>query len=782
MATLLAQLDAYIRAANYLTVAQLYLRDNTLLKRPLTADDIKPRLLGHWGTCPGINFTYAHLNRFIRTERAETLFVLGPGHGFPALQANLFLEETLGLYYPRATHTEKGIAYLAKSFSWPGGFPSHTNPGTPGAILEGGELGYSLATAYGAALDNPNLIVACMIGDGEAETGALAASWQLVRYIDPATNGAVLPILHLNGAKISQPTTFGRMSDNDIRAYFTGNGYEPFIVDGEDDELHRQMIIALNSSYKTIRRIQAAARRNPNDGPWHLPVIILKTPKGWTGIKKLQGEQIEGTFRAHQIVAPHAKNNEEERKALEDWLSSYRFNELFDPSTGFADEIQDLLPSNNLRMGRNRHAFGGPEVMDPLKLAASKEFTVTIESPGTINSSAMRQVGEFLVETFRLNAKTKNFRFFSPDETVSNKLDAIFNVTNRAYAAGKPKPSDSHLAPDGRSLEILSEQALQGVLQGYTLTGRHGVFTSYEAFAPIVTSMLDQYVKFLKVAKETRWRGGVPSLTYLLTSSGWRQEHNGFSHQNPGFIDDLLRRHASFVRVYLPPDSTSTLATIQGCLNSTNGVNVIVAGKTDEPTWLNAKEAAIALRQNITTWDFASDKAPDLIFLGIGDYMVKESLAAMQLLRQSLPDIRLRFVNIIELAALAEERGERGPLDGIETHLTTNKPIIANFHGYPETLQQLLFNQKLDPKRIHIHGYREQGSTTTPFDMHVRNATSRFHLAIEAVNILTEVNRVPRTAAERAIGSYKEILKQHAAYIIEHGVDLPEIQEWQWRN
>jgi xylulose-5-phosphate/fructose-6-phosphate phosphoketolase len=775
-----AQLDAYVRATNYLTVAQIYLKDNQLLERPLVADDVKPRLLGHWGTCPGINLTYAHLNRLIAKEQASLLFVLGPGHGFPALQANLFLEGSLGAYYPQATHTAEGVAYLARSFSWPGGFPSHTNPGTPGAILEGGELGYSLATAYGAALDNPDLIVACLIGDGEAETGPLAGSWPLVRYVDPGTNGAVLPIVHLNGAKISQPTTFARMGEDDLLAYFRGVGYEPYIVEGDDLGIHERLGSALDGAYARIRELQAAARQHPTGGPWRMPVILLKTPKGWTGPKRLDGKQIEGTFRAHQVVAPNAKTVPAELEALEAWLRSYRFDELFSDGAGFTDEVQAVIPSEHLQMGRNRHAFGGPEISTPLTLPKTRSFTEEVASPGADHSSAMRLAGAYLAESFRCNEKEKNLRFFSPDETTSNKLDAIFDVTARAYAMGEPRPEDDHLTPNGRSLELLSEHALQGVAQGYALTGRHAVFTSYEAFAPIVASMVDQYVKFLKVARDTRWRGGVPSLTYILTSSGWRQEHNGFSHQNPGFIDDLLQRHTPTVKVYLPPDGNTAVAALAECLNAKNGVNVIVAGKTDEPRWLSPELAERALRENLSTWEFASDENPDLVFLGIGDYMVKESLAAIQLLRSTLPGVRLRFTNLIELAALSRRDGEKHALD-LMTHLTPDKPVVVNFHGYPETIKQLLFDHVQNPRRFTVRGYVEQGSTTTPFDMQVRNGTSRYHLAIAAAEQLKSRGTISGDAAERAIARFEATLAKHATYIVETGVDLPEVEEWSWQ-
>lgn len=772
------QLDRYIRAANYLTAAQIYLWENQLLERPLSHTDIKPRLLGHWGTCPGINFVYAHLNRLISDTSAEMMFVLGPGHGFPALQANLFLEGTLGEYYPEATRDQAGIEYLTRQFSWPGGFPSHTNPGTPGAILEGGELGYSLATAYGSVLDNPGLITACLIGDGEAETGPLAASWQLIKYIDPASNGAVLPILHLNGYKISQQTTFGRMSDEDIRSFFRGSGYLPLFVDSADGNAHEQMIESLNTAYETIRSMQTEARVNPTGGPWRMPVVVLRTPKGWTGIQTLGGEPIEGTWRSHQVVAPNAKSDPTHLLAVEQWLRSYRFNELFDDQRGFSADILDLLPEPELRMGKNPNAFGGL-VTKPLELPDITSFTEDAEVPGTIGSSSMRRAGAYLAEVFRSNDAQKNFRFFSPDETYSNKLDEIFTATKRAYT-GRNEVGDIDQAADGRSLELLSEHALQGALQGYVLTGRHGVFASYEAFIQIIGSMVDQYAKFLKVAQIIPWRGDVPSLNYILTSSGWRQEHNGFSHQNPGFIDDMLRRHGQSVRVYLPPDGNSTLAVLKQCLASSNGINVIVAGKTVEPRWLTPDLAEQELQSGLMTWEFASDDSPDLVFVGIGDYMTKECLAAVQLLKSDIPHVRLRFVNVMELSRLSATGDDSLTTADLDRYLTPDKPIIANFHGYPETLEQLLFGAKISPRRVSVHGYLEQGSTTTPFDMQVRNQTSRYHLAIEAAQTLSRTGVLTSAEVAPAIDSYQAVLDRHHQYIRRCGVDLPEMEDWQW--
>ncbi|MBI5147544.1 MAG: phosphoketolase family protein [Parcubacteria group bacterium] len=761
----------YVRAANYLTAAQIYLQDNFLLKRPLAFGDIKPRLLGHWGTCPGINFIYANLNHLIKKHRLPTLFVLGPGHGFPALQANLFLEGTLQKFYPDAERNEKGIAHICENFSWPYGFPSHSNPGAPGVILEGGELGYALATAYGAALDNPDLLVACVVGDGEAETGPTAAAWHLNKFIDPKNNGAVLPILHLNGYKISGPTIFGRMSDKELRMLFSGYGYRPIIVSGKN--IYREMIGALETS----RRLIKEAKKN---GRGRAPMIILKTPKGWTGIKKLRGEKIEDNCLSHQVVATNAKSDAAELKAVEAWLKSYCFNELFDAKDGFAEEINGLVPPAKLRMGENKRAYGG-EILRDLILPEPEKFAEDASVPGTVGSSSMRRAGLYLKDVFRLNAKNKNFRLMSPDETYSNKLDAVFGVTKRAFV-WPLKPWDKDIAPDGRVIEILSEHSLQGLTQGYLLTGRHAVFASYEAFIQIVGSMADQYAKFLKVAREIPWRKEISSLNYILTSSGWRQEHNGFSHQNPGFIGDMLEKRGCFINVYFPPDGNSTLVVLDHCLRSKNEINVIVAGKTLEPRWLTIAEARRELARGLMIWDFAGNKNPDIVFAGIGDYMTKEALAAIDYLKRVLPKTRVRFVNVMKLSALGGigDADCRPPVD-FNKYFTADKPVIFNFHGSPETLESMLTGQK-NPARFSVHGYIENGSTTTPFDMHVRNETSRYHLAIEALRRLSASGRLAEKKSSSLIKELEEKLRGHAEYIKKYGVDPEEIENWAWKR
>lgn len=759
----------YVRAANYLTAAQIYLGDNFLLERPLTFGDIKPRLLGHWGTCPGINFVYANLNYLVKKHDADVLFVLGPGHGFAALQANLFLERTLEQFYPKAKLSEEGIAYLARNFSRPYGFPSHSNPGTPGVILEGGELGYALSTAYGAVLDNPELIAACLVGDGEAETGPTAAAWHLNKFIDPAVNGAVLPILHLNGYKISGPTIFGRMNNKELQSLFSGYGYRPLIVEGNN--IYEKMLGSLEKSERLIRSIQTTARRGRKAAAPRFPMIILKTPKGWTGIKKLRGEKIEDNCLSHQVVVTNAKTDETELAALDKWLRTYRFGELFDKNRGLTKDITDVIPQAERRLGLNKHAFGG-KITKELILPDVKKFSEDATVPGTIGSSSMRRVGLYLGEVFALNKKNRNFRLFSPDETYSNKLDAVFRATKRAFT-WPIKPWDKDLAPDGRVIEILSEHSLQGMAQGYVLTGRHMIFASYEAFVQIVGSMADQYAKFLRHAREIPWRGAVPSFNYILTSSGWRQEHNGFSHQNPGFIGNMIQKPGCFIRAWFPPDGNSALVVMRECLKSKNVINIIVAGKTLEPRWLTPELAEKEIKRGLMIWDFASDSEPDLVIAGIGDYMTKEAMAAIDILKKDAPNLRLRFVNVMELSAMGLGSSEcRLPFHDFDDYFTADKPVIFNFHGYPDVIKPALLEQK-NPQRFRVHGYIENGSTTTPFDMQVRNQTSRFHLAIEALELMARRGVVKQKVAARLIAQYNQKLAAHGDYIKKYGVDPP---------
>jgi xylulose-5-phosphate/fructose-6-phosphate phosphoketolase len=772
-----------VRAANYLTAAQIYLQDNFFLDRPLSFDDIKPRLLGHWGTCPGINFVYANLNYLIKKHKIDMLFVLGPGHGFPGLQANLFLEGTLQKYYKEATLNEMGIAYISKNFSWPYGFPSHSNPGTPGVILEGGELGYSLSTSYGSILDNPELITACLVGDGEAETGPMAGSWHLNKLIDPKNNGAVLPILHLNGYKISGPTIFGRMTNKELKSLFYGYGYEPIIVQGHNDKIYEKMLIALENAYQSIRSIQERARSKKEIviAP-HWPMIILKTPKGWTGIKTLHGEKIEGNCLSHQVVGTNAKKSKVELKAIEKWMRSYKFNEIFDKNNGLSQDVLDIIPENEYKMGQNKHAFGSVSYK-PLIFPDINNMAVNFDavSPGSIYASSMKCAGQCLKEIFNLNKENKNFRLMSPDETYSNKLNEVFQATERAFV-WPTKKWDRDISSAGRVMEILSEHNLQGLAQGYILTGRHAIFASYEAFVQIVSSMADQYVKFLKSMREIYWRGEVASLNYILTSPGWRQDHNGFSHQNPGFISDMLEKHGCFVHVYFPPDANSTLVVLEKCLKSKNEINIIAAGKTDEPQWLDLNQAKKELERGMGIWDFASDDNPDIVISAIGDYLTKEALAAIDILRKITPEVKVRFVNILELTAVGFSGEEcRIPFVDFEKYFTKDKPVIFNFYGYPETLKQVLFGEK-NQERFLVHGYIENGSTTTPFDMQIRNNTSRWHLVLEALGLMRERGVVNSDKAEKLIIEYKDKIIEHKNYIIKYGVDPEEITNWQWQK
>ncbi|PIQ92469.1 MAG: phosphoketolase [Parcubacteria group bacterium CG11_big_fil_rev_8_21_14_0_20_39_22] len=768
-------LKKYVRAANYLVVAQLYLRDNYLLSRPLEKSDIKPRLLGHWGTCPGINFVYAHLNRLISDNDVNMMFVLGPGHGFPALQANLFLEGTLKEFYPEATRNESGIAYISKNFSWPYGFPSHSNPGTPGVILEGGELGYSLSTSYGAVMDNKDLIVACLVGDGEAETGPLATSWHGNKFINPERDGTVLPILHLNGYKISGPTIMGRMSNKELASLFYGYGYEPLIVEGDGDKIYSLMAKSLDLAYEKIKEIKSKKSGTPR-----FPMIILRTPKGWTGIKDLHGKKIEGNHLSHQIVGKDAATKTEELRAVEDWMRSYKFDELFDPENGFNLDILSILPSENRRMGLNPHAYGG-ENESNLDLPDTKKFAEDASIPGTIGSSSMRRAGLYLKDVFALNKDKHNFRFFSPDETYSNKLDAIFAETSRVFMLPIEK-WDTDLSREGRVVEMLSEHTLQGFSQGYILTGRHAIFTSYEAFITIVASMTDQYAKFLRIARDIPWRKRVPSLNYILTSSGWRQEHNGFSHQNPGFVSTMLEKHGCFIRIFFPADGNSTLEVLKTCLSDRNEIHIIVAGKTLEHRWLTPELAKKELERGLMIWDFASDSEPDIVFSGIGDYMTKECLAAISLLKDEDPSIRVRFVNIVEVTALGIGNEDcRLPFNDFDDYFTDDKPVIFNFYGYPEALKPILLDEK-NPERFHVHGYCENGSTTTPFDMHVRNKTSRYHLVIEAAKLLQERGVINNEKEAIIRTKYQNKLSDHRHYIEENGVDPEEIELWKWNR
>lgn len=767
---------SYFRAANYLSAIQIYLQDNYLLERELRSEDIKPRLLGHWGTCPGISFVYAMLNFMQTQEPRDLAYIVGTGHGFPAIQANLYIEQTLGKFYPKAAHTAAGIEYIAKNFSWPYGFPSHSSPETPGIIIEGGELGYALSTAYGTVLDNPKLTTVCLIGDGEAETGATATAWHINKFIDPKTNGTVLPILHLNEYKISGPTIFGRMGDGELQKLFEGYGYEVFFAthDAEDpDGIFHDMHAALYTAFKRIDALKAT--EGEVVAPRY-PMIILRTPKGWTGTAEFDGQKLEGNFLSHQVILKDAKTKPAELKALETWLRSYRFGELFDQYNGFSKDVQALVPDETLRLGTNAHIHAQNSAQ--LLLPDIHRHAEDATTPGTVGSSSMRRVGEYLHDVFKLNKE--NFRLFSPDETYSNKLDKVFDATDRAFVWPR-KDFDKDMAASGKVIEMLSEHSLQGLLQGYVLTGRHGVFASYEAFVQIVASMADQYAKFLKVARQIPWRNSVPSFNYILTSSGWRQEHNGFSHQNPGFIDDMLQRQGDFINVYFPPDGNSALACMEEMLSSRDTVNVLAAGKTLEPRWLTVDQARAQLQSGFAIWKFASDDDPDIVFSSVGDYVTKEMLAAISILKKEIPSLKIRYVNNMKLVSHGFVRlCQTDSAENFEYYFTKDKPVIFNFHGYPQTIKQLLFDCAQDTSRFRVNGYIENGSTTTPFDMQIRNGTSRYDLVIQAMRVLPDdVAIVERRNA--IVDKYTKKLAAHREYIIKNGVDPDDIEHWVWQ-
>lgn len=771
----LQKIKKYFRAVNYLTATQIYLQDNYLLSRELKLEDIKPRLLGHWGTCPGISFVYTMLNFIQTTQPRDFMYIVGTGHGFPAIQANLFVEGTLQNFYPKASHTPEGIEYISKNFSWPYGFPSHSSPETPGVILEGGELGYALSTAYGSILDNPNLTTVCLIGDGEAETGPTATAWHLNKFIHPQTNGTVLPILHLNGYKISGPTIFGRMSNEELEHLFKGYGYEVFFVEYDEenpDAIFETMHQTLTTALEHIDEFKHTKEEIVSP---HLPMIVLRTPKGWTGVKEYNGEKLEGNFPSHQVILKEVNTDVDQLKALQGWLASYKFGELFDPYKGFVSDIQDLIPYATHKLGMSKYAHAQDTTR--LLLPDIHRHAEDTSHRGIVGSSSMRRVGDYLYDVFKLNKDT--FRLFSPDETYSNKLDKVFEITKRAFVWPQ-KSFDKDLGPHGRVIEMLSEHSLQGLLQGYVLTGRHGVFASYEAFIQIVASMADQYAKFLKIARTISWRKSIPSLNYILTSSGWRQEHNGFSHQNPGFIDDMFQRQGDFVHVYFPPDGNSALACIEEMLDTRDCINILAGGKTVEPRWLSIDEARVQLRTGFAIWGFASDENPDIVFSSMGDYVTKEMLAAIQLLKKEVPTIKIRYVNNIKLSSDGFSKLFTAPEgENFDYFYTADKPVVFNFHGYPQTLKQLIFDYPGNVNRIKINGYIENGSTTTPFDMQIRNKTSRYDLIIQAMELVHDDVVIPERK-EAVISKYKKKLEEHRAFIIKNGIDPDEIENWTW--
>jgi xylulose-5-phosphate/fructose-6-phosphate phosphoketolase len=775
---LLDRMHAYWRAANYLTVGQIYLYANPLLRQPLELAHVKPRLLGHWGTTPGLNFIYVHLNRIIRERGVPMIYVTGPGHGGPGIVANTYLEGTYSELYPDVTQDEAGLAKLFRQFSFPGGIPSHTAAEVPGSINEGGELGYSLAHAFGAAFDNPELIVACVIGDGEAETGALAASWHSNKFLDPEGDGAVLPILHLNGYKIANPAVLARIPHDELAALMRGYGWEPHFVEGDDPAaMHRLMATTLDTVVDEIRRIQSIARSKTDSSRPAWPMIVLRSPKGWTGPREVDGLPIEGTWRSHQVPFGNLSNPGHLR-LLEQWMRSYRPEELFDTNGRLIPELAALAPQGNRRMSASPHANGGLLLRD-LRLPDIRDYAVAVPQPGAVDAQATRVMGTLLRDVMGLNLDARNFRVVGPDETASNRLDALFEVTNRTWEA-EHVDGDDHLAPDGRVMEVLSEHLCQGWLEGYLLTGRHGFFSCYEAFVHIVDSMFNQHAKWLKVTREIPWRRPIASLNYLLTSHVWRQDHNGFSHQDPGFIDHVVNKKASIIRVYLPPDANTLLCVTDACLRSRNLVNVIVAGKNDQPQWLGIDDAIAHCAAGIGAWEWAGNSQggePDLVMACAGDVPTIETLAAVDLLRRLVPELRVRVVNVVDLMTLQPdtEHPHGLPDRDFDALFTKNKPVIFAYHGYPWLIHRLTY-RRANHDNLHVRGYKEEGTTTTPFDMVVLNDLDRFHLVMDAAA------RVPQLADKAAdlTRRMQDKRAEHKRYIERHGEDMPEIRNWKW--
>jgi xylulose-5-phosphate/fructose-6-phosphate phosphoketolase len=777
----LTRIDAYWRAANYLSLGQIYLLSNPLLREPLKVEHTKPRLLGHWGTTPGLNFVYVHLNRAIVERDLDAIFVCGPGHGGPGMVANAYLEGTYSELYSHITQDGEGMQRLFKQFSFPGGIPSHAAPETPGSINEGGELGYSLAHAYGAALDNPSLLVACVVGDGEAETGPLATSWHSNKFLNPATDGAVLPILHLNGYKIANPTVLARIPYRELECLLEGYGFMPYFVEGDDPAaMHRLMADTLDRVLDEIARIQHAARQDGQLERPRWPMIVLRSPKGWTGPKEVDGLPMEGTWRAHQVPLAELATNPAHLAQLDEWLKSYRPDELFDADGRLVDNLAALPPRGNRRMSANPHANGGMLCQD-LRLPDFRRYAVTINKPGSTSGEATRVLGEFLRDVVRLNADRRNFRVVAPDELVSNRLGAVLEATNRQWLA-EHLPTDDHLAADGRAMEILSETTCQGWLEGYLLTGRHGVFTTYEAFVHIVDSMFNQHAKWLESSQRIQWRAPVPSLNYLLSSHVWRQDHNGFSHQDPGFVDLAMNKKAHVIRVYLPPDANTLLSVMDHCLRSRDYVNIVVAGKQPALQYLDADAAVKHCTAGIGIWKWAStdqNEQPDVVVACAGDIPTLEALAAVDLLLEYFPDLKVRLVNVVDLMRLQpEDEHPHGLSDrDFDSIFTTDRPVVFAYHGYPWLIHRLTY-RRTNHSNFHVRGYKEEGTTTTPFDMVVRNDLDRFHLAIDVID------RVPRLAA---IGAYakqdfRDHLIEHRQYIEQRGDDPPAIKDWHWRR
>ncbi|MDO8709868.1 MULTISPECIES: phosphoketolase [Pseudomonas] len=773
-------LDAYWRASNYLAVGQIYLKDNPLLHQPLTLAHIKPRLLGHWGTTPGLNLIYTHLNRLIKQYDLNMLFVAGPGHGGPAVVAQTYLEGTYTECYPSVERDTNGLVRLFRQFSWPYGISSHVSAQIPGSIHEGGELGYSLAHAYGAAFDNPDLIVACVIGDGEAETGTLAASWHSNKFLNPARDGAVLPILHLNGYKIANPTVLARISEDELSALMYGYGYDPYFVEGDEPaQVHQTLARTLDTMVLKIREIQRDARQpRSSEAPerplW--PMLVLRTPKGWTGPKFVDGHRVEGTCRAHQVPLADFQQPIHLRQ-LEEWLHSYRPDELFDANGALLPDIAALAPTGHRRMSANPHGNGGA-LLRPLDLPRFADYAVKLEAPGSLRAEATRVLGTFLRDVMKNSLASNNFRLFGPDETASNRLDAVYEVSAKTWMAPL-EADDNHLAADGRVMEILSEQVCEGWLEGYLLTGRHGLLSCYEAFIHIVDSMVNQHAKWLKTASEVPWRKPIASLNYLLTSHVWRQDHNGFSHQDPGFIDLVANKKSDVVRIYLPPDANCLLSVADHCLKSCNYINVIVAGKQPEWQWLDIDAAICHCQAGVGRWGWASqnDDDPDVVMACAGDVPTLETLAAVTLLREYVPDLRVRVVNVVDLMVLQPSyQHPHGMSDSAFDELfTVDKPVIFAFHGYPALIHRLLY-KRTNHDNFHVRGFKEEGATTTPFDMAVINNLDRYQLALDVVERVPRLRDQLQTERSR----YWSTMERHKLYLIEHGQDMPEVLNWQW--
>ena len=776
---LLRRMDAYWRAANYLSVGQIYLYDNPLLREPLEPRHIKPRLLGHWGTTPGQNFIYVHLNRVIRQYDLEMIYIAGPGHGGPALVGNTYLEGSYTDRYPNITRDEEGMRKLFKQFSFPGGIPSHVAPETPGSIHEGGELGYSLSHAFGAVFDHPRLIVTCVIGDGEAETGPLAAGWHSNKFLNPATDGAVLPILHLNGYKIANPAVLARIGKEELGEYLRGCGYQPYFVEGDEPaRMHQLMAATLDTVIGEIRRIQSSARSHGVKERPRWPMIVLRSPKGWTGPKVVDGEQVEGTFRAHQVPLAEVRSNAAHLALLEQWMRSYRPEELFDAAGALRAELAELAPQGERRMGANPYANGGLLLRD-LALPDFRQYAVEVPRPGAVDAEDTRVLGSFLRDVVKLNQHPRIFRLFGPDETNSNRLGAVFEATERQWVAQRI-PGDDHLAPEGSVMEVLSEHQCQGWLEGYLLTGRHGVFNSYEAFVHIVDSMFNQHAKWLKVTREIPWRRPIASLNYLLSSHVWRQDHNGFTHQDPGFIDNVVNKKADIIRVYLPPDANCLLSVMDHCLRSRHYVNVVIAGKHPAPQWLTMDQAVMHCTAGISIWEWASTdrgSEPDVVMACAGDVPTLETLAAVKLLRQLVPELKVRTINVVDLMKLVPETEHPHGLSDrdFDALFTRDKPVIFAFHGYPWLIHRLAY-RRANHVNFHVRGYKEEGTITTPFDMAVLNDLDRFHLVSDTID------RLPQLASragyiKQAMG---EKLIEHRHYIRQAGEDMPEILDWRW--